>query len=113
MADVKEPVTFGREFEGKNVDLIIPLEFIRDFYFRTDQHLMIMVRVVGGDAIKVRNFFEDAEGENFNLKAVQDGNDIDDKYLLTDMHMDEGKALGVDIDQEQALIRMILDFEKI
>lgn len=115
MAEVLKPVTFSREIGAASNDLIIPPEFIRDFYFRSDKHLMVMVRVVGGDAIKVRDFFEDAEGDNFNLETVEGdmGEKVDRRFLLTDMHMDEGKDLGVDIDQEQAIVRLILDFERI
>ena len=113
MANILEPITFEIEIEGTKSDLIIPTEFIRDFYFRSDHHLMIMIRVVGKDAIKVRNFFEDTEGMAFKLKTIDDHNQkIDDEFLLTDLHMDEGPPLGVDIDQEQALVRLILDFCK-
>jgi hypothetical protein len=113
LAEVLEPVTFELEIEGSKVDLIIPEEFIRDFHFSTDQHLMIMIRVVGGDALKVRDFFEDTEEEVFRLKTVDNENyKIDDEFLLTDMHMDEGPPLGVDIDQEQAMVRLILDFKR-
>ena len=112
MAEVLEPITFKREIEGSKSDLIIPKEFIRDFHFSTDQHLMIMIRIAGGDAMKVRNFFEDTEGESFNLKTVDSNSKkISDEFLLTDMYMDEGPPLGVDIDQEQALVRLILDFK--
>ncbi|MGZ7047097.1 MAG: hypothetical protein ACXVHP_02295 [Methanobacterium sp.] len=114
MSEVLEPVTFELEIEGIKSDLVIPPEFIKDFYFRSDHHLMIMVRVVGRDSTKVRDFFQDTEGESFRLKAVYNSNQkIDDEFLLTDMHMDEGPSLGVDIDQEQGLVRLILDFKKI
>ena len=112
LAEVLEPVTFGLEIEGTKSDLIIPEEFIRDFHFSTDQHLMIMIRVVGGDAVKVRDYFQDTEGEIFNLKTVEgNGEEINDEFILTDMHMDEGPSLGVDIDQEQGMVRLILDFK--
>lgn len=113
MAEVLGPVTFQLEIEGLKSDLIILPEFIRDFYFRSDHHLMIMIRVVGRDAMKVRDFFQDTEDEIFRLKALYNSNQIDDEFLLTDIHMDEGPPLGVDIDQEQALVRLILDFKKI
>lgn len=113
MAEVLEPITFELEIEETKSDLIIPEEFIRDFHFATDQHLMIMIRVVGGDAMKVRNFFEDTEDEIFSLKTVdKNKEEIIGKFILTDMHMDEGPPLGVDIDQEQAIIRLILDFKR-
>ena len=113
LANIIEPITFELNLEGTISDLIIPTEFIRDFYFRSDHHLMIMIRVVGKDAIKVRDFFEDTEGMAFKLKTVDiNSQKIDEEFLLTDMHMDEGPPLGVDIDQEQALVRLILDFSK-
>jgi hypothetical protein len=112
LAEILEPITFELEIEGSKSDLIIPEEFIRDFHFATDQHLMIMIRVVGGDAIKVRDFFKDTEGEIFRLQTVDSNNQkINGEFLLTDMHMDEGPPLGVDIDQEQAIVRLILDFK--
>lgn len=111
MAEILEPITFELEINGSKSDLIIPEEFIRDFHFATDQHLMIMIRVAGGDAMKVRDFFEDTEDEVFRLQTVEGNNQINDEFLLTDMHMDEGPAIGVDIDQEQAMVRLILDFK--
>jgi hypothetical protein len=113
LAEVLEPVTFGLEIEGTKSDLIIPEEFIRDFHFSTDQHLMIMIRVVGGDAMKVRDYFEDTEEEIFTLETTEgdNGNKISGEFILTDMYMDEGPPLGVDIDQEQAMVRLILDFK--
>lgn len=112
MTEVLEPVTFSREIEGTKNDLIIPEEFIRDFHFSTDGHLMLMIRVVGGDAMKVRDYFQDTEGEIFGLKTVDaNGQKISNEFILTDMHMDEGPSIGVDIDQEQAMVRLILDFK--
>jgi len=108
-----EPVTFSREIEGSLRDLIVPEEFIKDFHFSTDEHLMIMVRVVGGDAMKVRDFFQDAEGELFKLKTVESDHkeEISGEFVLDDIYMDEGPSLGVDITQEQAMVRIILDFK--
>ncbi len=108
-----EPVTFSREIEGSMRDLIVPEEFIKDFHFSTDEHLMIMVRVTGGDAMRVRDFFEDTEGEIFTLKTVESnrGREISGKFVLDDMYMDEGPSLGVDITQEQAMVRIIMDFK--
>lgn len=112
MAEILEPITFSREIEGKTGDLIIPEDFIRDFHFSTDKHLMIMIRVVGRDAMKVRDFFEDAEGEIFSLNTVGvDDKEISDEFVLSDMYMDEGPPVGVDINQEQAMVRLILDFK--
>lgn len=112
MAEILEPITFELEIDELKSDLIIPEEFIRDFHFATDQHLMIMIRVIGGDAIKVRDFFEDTEGEVFRLRTVDGNNqEINGEFLLADMHMDEGPSIGVDIDQDQAIVRLILDFK--
>jgi len=112
LAEVLEPITFELEIDGSKGDLIIPEEFIRDFHFSTDKHLMIMIRVVGGDAKMVRDFFEDTEGEVFRLQTVDGNNqEINSKFLLTDMHMDEGPSIGVDINQDQAMVRLILDFK--
>lgn len=112
MAEILESITFSREIEGKTGDLIIPEDFIRDFHFSTDKHLMIMIRVVGRDAMKVRDFFEDAGGEIFSLNTVGvDDKKISDEFVLSDMYMDEGPPVGVDINQEQAMVRLILDFK--
>ncbi len=113
MTVVLEPVTFEIDVEGSIGDLIVPPEFIKDFYFRTDHHLMVMVRVVGDDTNMVRDFFQDSTDYQFKLKTVDaHGKIVDDKFVLRDMHMDEGRSLGVDIDQEPAMVRLILDFEK-
>ncbi len=113
MAEVLEPVKFSLEIEGTSSDLIIPEEFIRDFHFSTPEHLMIIIRVIGKDALKVRDFFEDTKGEIFGLKTVEADpkKEISGKFLLEDIHMDDGYPLGVDIDQEQAMVRLILDFK--
>ncbi len=110
-----EPVTFGRETEGSIRDLIVPEEFIKDFHFSTDGYLMIMVRVTGGDSMRVRDFFEGTEGEVFTLKTVESnhGKEIFGKFVLDDMYMDEGPGLGVDINQEQAMVRIIMDFKTV
>jgi len=112
LVELVEPITFSREVEGKTGDLIIPEDFIRDFHFSTDKHLMIMIRVVGGDAMKVRDFFEDSEGQIFSLNtAGVDYKKISDEFILVDMYIDEGHPVGVDINQEQAMVRLILDFK--
>lgn len=112
MAEILEPITFSREIKDKSSDLIIPEDFIKDFHFSTDKHLMIMIRVPGRDAMKVRDYFKDTEGEIFSLKTVgADDKKISDKFVLDDMYMDEGPPVGVDINQEQAMVRLILDFK--
>ena len=115
MADVTEPVTFSREIEGLSRDLIVPEEFVKDFHFSTDKHLMIMVRVTGEDAMKVRDFFKDTQGELYTLKTVESdhGEQISGEFVLDDIYMDEGPSLGVDITQEQAMVRVILDFKRV
>jgi len=115
LADVTEPVTFSREIEGSMNDLIVPEEFIKDFHFSTDRHLMIMVRVTGGDAMKVRDFFQDTQGEIYNLETVESdhGEQISGEFVLDDIYMDEGPSLGVDITQEQAMVRVIMDFKRV
>jgi len=97
------------------IDLIVPEEFIKDFHYSTDEHLMVMLRITGGDAMKVRDFFEDTEGEIYKLKTVEsdDGKEISAKFVLDDIYMDEGPSLGVDITQEQAMVRIIMDFKAV
>lgn len=113
MSEVLEPVTFSQKFEDSWVDLIVPEIFIRDIHFTTENHLMVMVRVMGGDAGKVRDFFADSEGEIFKVKTIEARHEweINDEYILVSMYMDEGPPLSVDINSEQAMVRLILDFE--
>lgn len=94
------------------MDLIVPEGFVKDFHFLTDKHLMVMLRVIGPDTGKVIDFFEDGEDEVFNIKTVetQEGRMIKEDFILTDIYMDEGPKLSVDIDIEPPLVRVILDF---
>ena len=114
MVGVSEAVTFIREVEGVETDLIIPSEFVKDFHFSTEEHLMIMLRVVGPDASKVVDFFEDSEEELFLINTTAgDGEKVSDEFLLVSMYMDEGPAITVDIDTEPAMARVILDFKRV
>lgn len=111
MANVKKPITFSREIKGTNVDLIIPEQFVKDLHFSTEEHFMVMIRVTGPDTSKVVDFFEDTEDELFEIKTDTDnGKEINGKYILTDLYLDEGPTLSVDIDIEPQMVRVILDF---
>ena len=112
MKYVSEPITFTRKMNGNNVDLIIPEGFVKDLHFSTKEHLMLMLRVVGPDLNKVVDFFEDGEDEVFNIKTVDavGGRVIKEDFILTDIYMDEGPNLSVDIDIEAPMVRLILDF---
>ncbi len=109
---VSEPITFTREMNGTNTDLIIPEGFVKDLHFSTNEHLMLMLRIVGPDLAKVVDFFEDGEDEVFNIKTVDavGGRVIKEDFILTDIYMDEGPKLSVDIDIEAPMVRLILDF---
>jgi hypothetical protein len=114
LVGVSEAVTFIQEVEGVETDLIIPRAFVKDFHFSTEEHLMIMLRVVGPDASKVVDFFEDSEEELFIINTTAgDGEKVSDEFLLVSMYMDEGPAITVDIDTEPAMARVILDFKRV
>jgi len=111
LVDAKKPITFIREINGADVNLIIPEMFVKDFHFSTKEHLMIIIRVTGPDTNKVVDFFEDTEDEVFNIETVVDHNkEINGKYILTDIYLDEGPNLSVDINTEPQMVRVILDF---
>jgi hypothetical protein len=114
LVEVLEPITFIREINGSKIDLIVPEEFVRDLHFVTEEHLMIMLRVMGTDSKKVRDFFEDSEEEVFTLKTVEANHNvkIDDKFILTSLYMDEGPPISVDIDQEPYMVRLLMDFDR-
>ncbi len=111
---VSEPVIFTKEIDEKNINLTVPEGFVKDLHFSTNEHFMLMLRVVGPDMNKVVDFFEDGEDEIYNIKTfdVVGNKEINDDFILTDIYMDEGPNLGVDIDIEPAMIRLILDFLK-
>jgi len=108
---VSKPITFIRKINGTITDLIVPEVFVKDLHFPTKEHLMLMLRVVGPDTNKVVEFFEDGEDEIFHIHTVTaDDTKIQDDYILTDIYLDEGPRLSVDIDIEAPMVRVILDF---
>lgn len=76
---------------------------------------MIMIRITGGDVIKVRDFFQDTHGESYSLKTVESNHneEISGKFVMDGTYMDEGSPIRADIIQEQAMVMVILDFKKI
>ena len=48
----------------------------------------------------------------YNIQTVSalDGREINDDFILTDLYLDEGPNLSVDIDIEPPMVRVILDF---
>lgn len=114
LVGVSKPITFSRELKDFKTDLIVPKDFVKDFHFSSEEHLMVMLRVVGPDTSKVVDFFEDGEGELFDLKTIEDGTgkEISDEFLLVYMYIDEGPPLSVDIDVENPIVRVILDFQR-
>ena len=111
LAYISEPITFSKEIEGLTKDLIVPEGFVKDFHFSTEEHLMVIMRVVGPDTSKVVDFFENGEDEVYNIQTVSalDGREINDDFILTDLYLDEGPKLSVDIDIESPMVRVILD----
>jgi hypothetical protein len=108
---VSKPITFTRKINGTTKDLRVPEGFVKDLHFSTKEHLMLMLRVVGPDTNKVVDFFEDGEDEIFNINTVTAVNGkIQEDFILTDIYLDEGPRLSVDIDIEPPLVRVILDF---
>jgi len=110
VSDVSTPVSFIRRDEK----IAISPDFVKDFYFRSDQHLMVMLRVVGTDSARVKDFFKGREGKQFTVKTMDNlaGKQVSEEFLLASLYMDEGPPLSVDIDQELPLLRVILDFQK-
>lgn len=111
MEYVSKSLIFSREIQGSINDLIVPEGFVKDFHFSTEEHLMVMLRVVGPDTNKVIDFFEDGEDEVYNIKTeTVEGLEIDKNFILTDLYLDDGPNLSVDIDIEPPMVRVILDF---
>ena len=112
LAYISEPITFSKEIEGLPKDLIVPEGFVKDFHFSTEKHLMVIMRIVGPDTNKVVDFFENGEDNVYNIQTVSalDGREINDDFILTDLYLDEGPNLSVDIDIEPPMVRVILDF---
>jgi hypothetical protein len=113
LVGVLAPITFSREIEGSKSDLIVPEEFIKDFHFFGDENLMIMLRVIGTDTKKVRDFFQDSETHIIRISTIESihKKKIAQEFILTSVYMDEGPPISVDIDSEPPMIRTILDFQ--
>ncbi len=115
MSQEMETVTFNKKNKSDDAleQLIVPEEFVRDLHYSSEKHLMIMIRVMGGDSARVRDYFKDSEGETFSIKTTQGfGMDkISNEFILISLYMDEGPALSVDIGQEPAMVRILMDLE--
>lgn len=113
MESLPRAITFERELEGLN-EITIPEEFIKDFHYSSDNHLMIILRVIGLDSQKVKDFLKESENDLFKLKTVTgtSGQVTSGKFILTSMYLDEGPPISVDIDQDIPMVRAILDFKK-
>ena len=110
-------ITFKREIEGSLNEIKVPEEFIKDFHFTGDEHLMIMLRVMGSDSKKVNDFFIGSEMETFFLESenTQESDFITEtsgNFILSSMYLYEGPSLSVDINQEIPMVRTIMDFKK-
>jgi hypothetical protein len=112
LTGISAPITFNREIEGSMRNLIVPEDFVKDFHL-SGQHLMIIIRIMGIDSKKVKDFFTNSEKQLFNIKTIETehGKEISDDYVLTSMYMDEGPPLSVDINAEIPMLRVILDFK--
>jgi hypothetical protein len=110
-------ITFQKEKTLE--DLIVPEDFVKDLHFSSEDHLMIMLRVIGKDSKKVKKFFEKSEKGIFILETNHmapdnaHGKQVSGKFELNSIYMDEGPPLSVDINQEISMVRTILDFKKI
>jgi hypothetical protein len=112
MTGVSAPITFNREIEGTMKNIIMPKDFVKDFHL-SGQHLMIIIRVLGTESKKVKQFFSNGEKQIFNIKTIETehGKEISDNFILTSMYMDEGSPLSVDINSEIPMVRLILDYK--
>lgn len=109
-----ETLTFIKKNKaGKLKQLIVPEEFIRDLHYSSEKHLMIMIRVMGRDSTMVRDYFNGTEGEIFSIKTSKGCgmDEISSDFMLTSLYMDEGASLSVDINQEPAMVRILMDLE--
>lgn len=108
-------VTFDKKNKSAGAigQLIIPEEFIRDLHYSSEKHLMIMIRVMGRDSAMVRDYFNDTEGEVFSIKTSKGCgmDEISSDFMLTSLYMEEGPSLSVDINQEPAMVRILMDLE--
>lgn len=115
MSKTMGTLTFNKKNKsaGALEQLIVPEEFVRDLHYSSEKHLMIMIRVMGRDSVMVRDYFEDSEGEIFSIKTTQGFgmDEISSDFILTSLYLDEGPSLSVDIDQEPAMTRILMDLE--
>ncbi|NYB51926.1 MAG: hypothetical protein HVN35_05155 [Methanobacteriaceae archaeon] len=112
MENIPEAITFEKVKPAID-EITIPEEFIKDFHWSNDNHLMIILRVIGQDSGKVKDFFENSEKDTFILKIIGKSNQsTSEKYVLTSMYLDEGPPISVDINLEMPMVRTILDFKK-
>lgn len=110
-------IKFKREIKGSFSEINIPEEFIKDFHFSGDDHLMVMLRVIGTDSKMVKDFFNESEMETFFLETENSLEsdfikETSGNFILNSMYLDEGPPLSVDINQEIPMVRAILDFKK-
>ncbi|PKL66240.1 MAG: hypothetical protein CVV28_11810 [Methanobacteriales archaeon HGW-Methanobacteriales-1] len=112
-----ETLTFDKKNNSTNDlnELIIPEEFVRDLHYSSEKHLMIMIRVMGKDSSMVRDYFKDAEGEIFSIESTPGFgmDEISNEFIIRSLYMDEGPSLSVDINQEPAMVRILMDLEVI
>ncbi len=112
--DIKS-VTFIKKNKsaGELKQLIVPEEFVRDLHYSSEKHLMIMIRVMGRDSAMVRDYFKDSEGDIFSIETSKECeiDEISSDFTLTSLYLDEGPSLSVDINQEPAMVRILMDLE--
>lgn len=117
MPQTMETITFNKKNESDSdlKTLIVPEEFVRDLHYSSEKHLMIMIRVMGHDSAMVRDYFMDTEGEAFNIETTEgfEMDEISSDFILTSLFLDEGPSLSVDINQEQAMVRVLMDLEMV
>jgi hypothetical protein len=112
MDELPLKIAFKRVIKGSLEEIIIPEEFIKDFHFSSDNHLMVMIRVIGTDSKKVIDFLKDSEGELFTLETTAtDGKKASNEFILKSIYMDEGPPPSVDINTDVSMVRTILDFK--
>lgn len=115
MEQTMETVTFNKKNEsGSDLKtLIVPEEFVRDLHYSSEKHLMIMIRVMGHDSAMVRDYFINTEEEVFNIETTAgfEMDNVSDNFKMVSIYMDEGPSLSVDITQEQAMVRVLMDLE--
>jgi hypothetical protein len=117
MSKTMQTLTFNKKNNSPSdlEKLIIPEEFVRDLHYSSEKHLMIMIRVMGTDSSMVRDYFKDAEGEIFRIESASGFGmgEISNEFIVSSLYMDEGPSLSVDINQEPAMVRILMDLEVI